>query len=50
MSLALSDLGLFLALVAVIGSIGAGLGIFFVAPRLTRLTDRSDEEPGGGDD
>ena len=34
----------------VAGIIGVGLGIFFLAPRISRLLDRSDEEPGARDD
>ena len=46
----LTDLLVLTAVVAVVGLLGFGLGIFFLAPRLTRLADRTDEEPGDGDD
>ena len=40
-----------LLLIAVIaGGIGIGLGIFFLAPRLSRLGERKDEESRDGDD
>jgi len=45
-----SDLIVFLGIVAVAGTLGIGLGIFFLAPRISRLIDRNDEEPGAGDD
>ena len=32
------------------GAIGIALGIFFVAPRLSRFVERKDEEPRDGDD
>lgn len=38
------DLAAFGALVAVIAIAGLAFGIFFVAPRLTRREDRTDEE------
>jgi hypothetical protein len=39
-----------LVLAAVVGSLGIAFGIFFLAPRISRRLDRSDEEPGAGDD
>jgi hypothetical protein len=39
-----------LLIAAVAGILGIALGIFFLAPRLSRLLDRNDEEPGGRDD
>ncbi len=42
-----------LALVAIgllAGAVGVAFGIFFVAPRLSRLADRADEEPSDRDD
>lgn len=50
MALGIGELFVFLALTAIVGSAGLGLGIFFLAPRITRLADRSDEESRGGDD
>lgn len=44
------DLVAFLALTAVVVIVGLGFGIFFVAPRLSRLADRNDEERGARDD
>ena len=42
---------LFLVLIAgVAGTVGVALGIFFLAPRITRFLDRRDEDPGAGDD
>jgi len=46
----MSDLVIFIAIAAVAGIAGLALGIFFLAPRISRLIDRSDEEPGAGDD
>ena len=46
MSPELKDLVIFLALVGVIAAVGVWLGIFFLAPRLTRLADRHDEDTG----
>jgi hypothetical protein len=40
----------FLAIAAVAGLLGLGLGIFFLAPRLSRLTNRADEESDAGRD
>jgi hypothetical protein len=45
-----TDLVVFLGLVAVAATLGIGLGIFFLAPRISRLIDRNDEEPGARDD
>jgi hypothetical protein len=39
-----------LLVAAVAGILGVALGIFFLAPRIARLVDRSDEEPGGRDE
>lgn len=40
-----------LVVIAIIaGVIGIGFGIFFLAPRLSRLAERMDEEPRDGDD
>ncbi len=40
-----------LVVIAVVaGVIGIGFGIFFLAPRLSRLAERMDEEPRDGDD
>ena len=46
----MGDLIVFIAIVVVAGTVGVGLGIFFLAPRISRALDRSDEEPGGRDD
>lgn len=45
MTFALADVLFIIALALLVGIIGLGFGIFFVAPRLSRLTDRSDQEP-----
>jgi hypothetical protein len=45
-----TDLVVFLGLVAVAATLGIGLGIFFLAPRISRLIDRNDKEPGARDD
>ncbi|MEO8208869.1 MAG: hypothetical protein ABI598_07515 [Chloroflexota bacterium] len=45
----LGDVLVFVGVAVVIGLLGAGFGIFFVAPRLSRLADRNDEEPGARD-
>ena len=45
-----TDLVVFLVIVAVAATLGIGLGIFFLAPRISRLIDRNDEEPGARDD
>jgi NADH:ubiquinone oxidoreductase subunit K len=39
-----------IVIAVVAGVIGIGLGIFFLAPRLSRLAERMDEEPRDGDD
>lgn len=46
MTFALTDLLAILALAGVAAAIGVGLGIFFLAPRLSRLADHDDEDPG----
>ena len=46
----LGDLIAIVVIAAVAGGIGIGFGIFFVAPRLSRLAERRDEEPRDGDD
>jgi hypothetical protein len=40
----------FLVLTAAVGTIGVTLGIFFLAPRLSRHAERDDEEHGAGHD
>jgi hypothetical protein len=40
----------FLVIAAVAGLVGLVFGIFFLAPRIARLLDRHDEDPGAGDD
>ncbi len=45
----MSDLLVFGVAVLVIGGVGIWLGML-VAPRLGRLFERDDEEPGDGDD
>ena len=35
---------------AIAGALGIGFGIFFLAPRLSRLAERTDEESRDGDD
>ena len=42
-------LAIFAAAVAVVAVVGVRLGML-LAPRIDRLTDRSEEEPGGDDD
>jgi hypothetical protein len=44
------ELAVFLVLTAAVGTIGVALGIFFLAPRLSRHAERNDEEPGAGND
>ena len=39
-----------LLIAAVAGILGVVFGIFFLAPRISRFLDRSDEEPGARDD
>jgi|GEM_PF-5636713 len=40
----------FVLIAGLAGVIGITFGIFFVAPRLSRLAARKDEEPRDGDD
>ena len=42
-------LALFILVVVVVAVVGVRLGML-LAPRIDRLTDRSEEEPGGDDD
>jgi hypothetical protein len=42
-------LAVFAAAVALVAVVGVRLGML-LAPRIDRLTDRSEEEPGGDDD
>jgi hypothetical protein len=42
-------LAIFAAGVALVAVVGVRLGML-LAPRIDRLTDRSEEEPGGDDD
>ncbi len=44
------DVLLVVGVAVIVGLIGVGLGIFYVAPRLSRLADRADEDPGARDD
>jgi hypothetical protein len=44
----MTELLVFLGLVAVIAVVGVGIGML-VARALQRLADRTDEEPGGDD-
>ena len=46
----MGDLVVVVVIAAIAGTVGVALGIFFLAPRITRLLDRQDEEPGAGDD
>lgn len=46
----MSDLVIVVVIALVAGFIGVGLGIFYVAPRISRLADRDDEDPGARDD
>ena len=46
----LLELVVFLAVAAAVVTAGVAFCIFFVAPRISRLADRNDEEPGDGDD
>ncbi len=50
MTLDIGELFAFAVLAAVIGTIGVAFGILFLAPRLSRLAERRDEEPRVGDD
>ena len=45
MTVGLGDLAFFLIIAAVVGIVGVALGIVVFAPRITRMTDRQDEEP-----
>lgn len=45
-----AEVVLVLVIAAVVGTVGVVLGIFFLAPRVSRHLDRSDEEPGAGND
>jgi hypothetical protein len=45
-----SDVIIVLLIAAAAGTVGVAFGIFFLAPRISRLLDRQDEEPGAGDD
>jgi hypothetical protein len=44
-----TELPAFIAVVLVVAVVGGVLGMLFV-PRLERLTEPPDEEPGAGDD
>ena len=46
----IGEIVVILVIAAIAGGIGIGFGIFFVAPRLSRLAERKDEEPRDGDD
>lgn len=50
MTFGLAELAVFLVLTFIVGAVGVGFGIFFLAPRLSRLADRNDEDPGAGTD
>ncbi len=50
MTVSVADLIVFLALALVAGLVGVGLGIFFLAPRLSRLADRPEEDARARDD
>ncbi len=50
MTWVLEQVVILVTLAAVIGTAAFGLGIFFLAPRLSRLIDRNDEDAGAGDD
>ncbi len=45
----LITLALFVLIVVVVAVVGVRLGML-VAPRIDRLTERTEEEPGGDDD
>ena len=45
----LITLALFILIVVVVAVVGVRLGML-VAPRIDRLTERTEEEPGGDDD
>jgi NADH:ubiquinone oxidoreductase subunit 3 (subunit A) len=42
-------LAVFAVVVAVVAAVGIRLGML-LAPRIDRMTDRTEEEPGGDDD
>jgi hypothetical protein len=42
-------IAVFFAVVAIVAVVGVRLGML-LAPRIDRLTDRTEEEPGGDDD
>ncbi|MBF8289254.1 MAG: hypothetical protein HW391_222 [Chloroflexi bacterium] len=55
MTIGIGEIFALLMLSAIIGTIGVALGIFFLAPRISRRLDRQDvngegEETGDGDD
>ena len=50
MTFGLLELALIIALALVAGAVGLSFGIFFLAPRLSRLADRSDEDTGAESD
>jgi uncharacterized protein YneF (UPF0154 family) len=45
----ITDLLVFILIVGVAAVVGVAVGIL-LAPRIERLTDKHDEEPGDGDD
>ncbi|MES2208997.1 MAG: hypothetical protein V4515_02290 [Chloroflexota bacterium] len=49
MTIAVSALFVFLGLALLVGLVGAGLGAILLAPRLSQLTDHTDEEPSDRD-
>ena len=46
----MADVIVVLLIAAVAATVGIAFGIFFLAPRISRLLDRQDEEPGARDD
>jgi len=46
----IGDIVVILVIAAIAGGVGIGFGIFFLAPRLSRLAERKEEEPRDGDD
>ena len=50
MTVDVGELLVFVALAAAVGIAGLALGIVFLAPRISRLLDRTDEDPGARDD
>ena len=50
MTIGVGELLALVAATAIIGTIGVAFGIFFLAPRITRRLDRTDEESGAGPD